>query len=155
MALAIADAVQLPARRRWAYRLLTVALLLLLGLTLAEVGLRRSWTPPSERSTPSITPHELYGWAPIPGLNGRQVTFEYDAPFSHSAQGTRGRSPLERRAGERVRDSGSLRHRYPVRRRRSADTLRKLEIPGMSKGVRRCRQVTWTTSIWLGRAARV
>jgi hypothetical protein len=100
MALAIADAVQLPARRRWAYRLLTVALLLLLGLTLAEVGLRRSWTPPSERSTPSITPHELYGWAPTPGLSGRQVTFEYDAPFSHSAQGTRGRSPLERRAGE-------------------------------------------------------
>jgi type II secretory pathway pseudopilin PulG len=31
----------------------------------------------------------------------------------------------------------------------------KLEIPGMSKGVRRCRQVTWTTSICLGRAAQV
>ena len=90
----------LPRARRLAYVALTAAWILGLGGLGAELVLRRVWTPPSLRSTPSTRPCEPYVWAPVPDLRGTMVTSEYEAPFAHSRAGTRGRGPADREADE-------------------------------------------------------
>lgn len=84
---------QCTRSRHLAYTALTGCLSLLLVGGLAEAFLRLRWVPPSERSTQSFGPHEVYGSAPLPGVFGRHVTTEYDVSFSQNRLGFRGPLP--------------------------------------------------------------
>ncbi len=90
-------------RRRLAYGGLTAALFLLLSAGLAEAYLQIRWVPPRSLTTPAFWDHPLYGSAPCPGLEGRQVTTEYNTGFVHNRLGMRGPLPdLDpKREGER------------------------------------------------------
>ena len=60
------------------------------ALCIAEILIRLVWVPPSTLSTISTEKHPYYGWAPRPGITGRQVSIEFDYIFSNTAQGLRG-----------------------------------------------------------------
>ncbi len=63
---------------------------LLVALFAAELVTRIFWVPPSTLSTQQTEKHPVYGWAPRPGISGRQVSMEFDYSFIHTAQGLRG-----------------------------------------------------------------
>lgn len=62
----------------------------MVALLLAEIGLRLFWTPWSIQSHQLFESHEVYGWAPRPGIEGNHVTPEYRHTASNTPQGLRG-----------------------------------------------------------------
>lgn len=80
---------------RWKTRILALSLGLV-GATLAtEVALRLLWTPFQLRSSVPLEPHAVYGYRPIPGAYGREVTSEYDVEVHNSRWGWRNLETLD------------------------------------------------------------
>ena len=71
-------------------KLAAIALSVLLTLLVVELALRLLWTPPSWRSHSLFRPHDVYGWAPRPGITGTHATPEYCHQASNTRQGFRG-----------------------------------------------------------------
>jgi len=65
----------------------------------AEVLLRLFWTPWSIQSHKLFDTHEIYGWAPRPGVTGRHATPEYEHLATNSRQGLRGHRIVGRQLG--------------------------------------------------------
>jgi len=68
-----------------------VALMMSLAVCLLvfEVALRLFWQPPSARSDQPFGPHPVLTSAPLPGVSGEIVTWEYEHAFHHNSQGLR------------------------------------------------------------------
>ncbi len=88
-----------PARRRPSGRLRLVLAggSIVAALLVAEIGLRLFWSPWSIQSHRLFEPHEFYGWAPRPGIEGVHVTPEYRHTAHNSVQGLRGGTVFNRR----------------------------------------------------------
>jgi hypothetical protein len=69
------------------------------ALLLAEVLLRVFWTPWSIQSHKLFESHEIYGWAPRPGVVGKHATPEYVHTARNSRQGLRGSRVFGRQRG--------------------------------------------------------
>ena len=77
--------------RNFALASLTFLIGLFSVLFVAELAIRLFWTPPSELSTVVTEKHPFYGWAPRPGITGRQISMEFNYEFTNTAQGLRGK----------------------------------------------------------------
>ncbi|MEE2888309.1 MAG: SGNH/GDSL hydrolase family protein [Planctomycetota bacterium] len=67
------------------------------ALLVAEITLRVVWTPWSIQSHQLFESHEVYGWAPRPGIEGVRVTPEYRHSAHNTRQGLRGHRVFGRR----------------------------------------------------------
>lgn len=78
---------------------------LAVGLIVAEVVLRLTWTPPVLRSTPVEEAHAIYRSVPRPAITGKRMSSEFEYAFTHSAQGMRGSQEfaMERPPGTTMR----------------------------------------------------
>lgn len=81
--------------RRLANPLLTIVSLVF-ALLAVEIGLRLFWIPWDLRSTPGVATEPIYGFAPLPGVEGVHITPEYSIHFRHSRQGWRGEREFAR-----------------------------------------------------------
>jgi len=67
----------------------------LFSLLLAESILRMAWTPWDLKNIHPYGPHPVYGFAPLPGVEGVIYKPEYQFRFRHTLQGWRGETIFE------------------------------------------------------------
>jgi len=72
--------------RRFVFAWLALSASTILALVAVECVLRLVWTPPSFRSDAPFGSSPIRTSAPLPGVSGRLVKWEYNHPFVHNGQ---------------------------------------------------------------------
>jgi len=76
--------------KRRLFGLIAATASIALTIALVEALLRMFWSPPSMLSDRPFGGHRWYSMAPLPGVSGRIVKWEYEHPFVHNQQRMRG-----------------------------------------------------------------